>query len=576
MDEIRISSWSDLLLFAKGEVESLKELCAQRDDLYMSGLCDRALGKKSDESVEEGSLRKEDAIVDIAVTNSSSRLPSGFEKIETTMGGSEADLNEGASGKSLFLCVCRQSKIRRSPSNNSFSTPLKDNLRRGRSDADTVLLRRESTGKFGLQLLGTEVVKLSMSSHAAGLRIGHQIQSVEGVSIESQEDILKLFKKFSDSNKHEVKVCVSRSDVSSLAMRPITRLIPVFTDDGGFIPPGWFPVCHFPTGNVADVNAGSGEVILCGERGGGSAVTDIQIIFGDSENLRATLPLPKHRIMWRTLLGQPGDLNHLMSRSRTAIFLALHQNNSWLLGENKPHKDMRLNLVAPLLLCITEPSPKFYRLACESITRLLTKGFFDPPGIGFVPSNHVTSSASSSCRQDNNNDEDTNVIREIRDEVSTLPILDFVLGYLCECFPPTVDPSIKKLGTASKHYVIRDFHKTLIKAFERDEAKHLRTETVFRALWSLFRCIEFLVCEAKASNTMMIRASEDGRSPANVDWFKKRTKKTREVLRESQNCMNRIADCIMLRFINSIRTWCSCQSFEPCSSLSPFIEYENN
>ena len=289
MDEIRISSWSDLLLFAKGEIESLKELCATRDDSYMLGLCDRALGK-SDESVEEGSLRQEDAIVDIAVTNGNYRSPSGFEKIETASDGSEADLNESAIGKSLFLCVCRQSKMRRSPSNNSFSTPIKDNLRRGRSDVDTVLLRRESTGKFGLQLLGTEVVKLSMSSHAAGLRIGHQIQSVEGVSIESQEDILKLFKKFSDSNKHEVKVCVSRSDVSSLAMRPITRLIPVFTDDGGFIPPGWFPVCHFPTGNVADVNAGSGEVILCGERGGGSAVTDIQIIFGDTRYPKAILP----------------------------------------------------------------------------------------------------------------------------------------------------------------------------------------------------------------------------------------------------------------------------------------------
>ena len=291
-------------------------------------------------------------------------------------------------------------------------------------------------------------MKLSMSS-TSGLWIGHQIQSVEGVSIESQEDILKLFKKFSDSNKHEVKVCVSRSDVSSLAMRPITRLIPVFTGDGGFIPPGWFPVCHFPTGNVADVNAGSGEVILCGERGGGSALTDIQIIFGDSRKLQALRPLQTHRMMWRSLLGQPGDLNHLMSRSRTAIFLALRQDNSWLLGENKPHKDMRLNLVAPLLLCITEPSPKFYRLACESITRLLTKGFFDPPGIGFVPSNHVT---SSSCRQDNKNNEDTNVIREIRDDVSTLPILDFVLGYLCECFPPTIDPSSQptpeKIGTA--------------------------------------------------------------------------------------------------------------------------------
>ena len=184
---------------------------------------------------------------------------------------------------------------------------------------------------------------------------------------------------------------------------------------------------------------------------------------------------------------------------------------------------MRLNLVAPLLLCITEPSPKFYRLACESITRLLTKGFFDPPGIGFVPSNHVT---SSSCRQDNKNNEDTNVIREIRDEVSTLPILDFVLGYLCECFPPTIDPSSQptpeKIGTASNHGVIRDFHKTLIKAFEKTRRNIYVQRLCFELFGVSSDALSFLFAK-QASNTMMIRASEDGRSPAIVDWFKKRT-----------------------------------------------------
>ena len=44
MDEIRISSWSDLLLFA-GEVEFLKELCAQRDDSHMPGLVRSSVGK---------------------------------------------------------------------------------------------------------------------------------------------------------------------------------------------------------------------------------------------------------------------------------------------------------------------------------------------------------------------------------------------------------------------------------------------------------------------------------------------------------------------------------------------------
>ena len=209
--------------------------------------------------------------------------------------------------------------------------------------------------------------------------------------------------------------------------------------------------------------------------------------------------------------------------------------------------------MTPLLLCLTENSPKFYRLACQSITKLVTRGFFDPPGVGFVPSDHVISSPLLFTNH-MNNDDDANSIREIRDEISKLPTIDFVLGFLCECFPPTIDPPTSR-KSPSKHFVIRDFHETLIKAFERDEARYLRVETVFRALWGLFRSIEFLVCEAKASNSMMIRASEDGRSPHIMNMFKEKTNQIRKLIRESQNCMNRIADSIMLRFINSVRTY---------------------
>ena len=248
---VLISSWSDLLMFAKGEIESLRDLCAQRDDVYLSRVCERALGGKSEKKVDEKSSSGK-AIVDIAVSNTY-RLPPGFEKIETSMSGSEANLNEGMNAKSLFLSVYRQgnkdrSKLQRK---NSFSTPLKMNIRSSSSsDGDTILLRRDSMDKFGFHCKGTEVVKLSMSCHAAGLRIGHRIQSVDGEPVQSQKDIVQAFERLDDSNKQEVKVRVSVHDLSSLAMRPITRLIPVFTCDGGFIPPGWFPVCHFPTGKL--------------------------------------------------------------------------------------------------------------------------------------------------------------------------------------------------------------------------------------------------------------------------------------------------------------------------------------
>jgi hypothetical protein len=577
----KILSWSDLLNFAKCEIMSLRDLCSQRDDVFMRRHCDNALGKDVSQEKDDSG-----AIVDVAISNSY-RIPQGFEKIETTIGGSKADLNEGMTGKSIFLCVRREDG-KNVVNRNSFSTPLKS-INRTRSGFDEISIHRESNGKFGFQFKGIQVVKLSMSCHATGLRIGHLIQSVNGTNVRSQEDINREFKKINKSDEI-VKICVSRSNVlSSLTMRPITRLMPVFTGDGGFIPPGWFPVCYFPTGNesffflsfflshsltlslsfflsfsltnkhthththksinpgdVADVNAGSGggtyEVILCGERGGGSPVTDVKVIFGSSRNLTALRPLPKHRIIWRSLLGQPADLNHLMSRSRTTVFLALRQNHSWLSRRKK--KDERLTLVTPLLLCVTENSPKFYRLACKSLTRLVMRGFFDPPGIGFVPSELSSSSSSSSSSSQHQ----SHKLREIRNEVSTLPAMDFVLGYLCENFPPTIDPTVR--GKPSEHFVIRDFHDTMIKSFERDEAKYLCVETVFRAIWSLVKAIEFLVCEANASNAMMIRASEDGQTQA-ADKFKQRTNQARILIRESRNCMNRVAECIMHRFVNS-------------------------
>ena len=445
-----ISTWSEMLEFTKNEIISLRDLCIQRDDDLLKSACDAALSNTSNFS-DHVNDEEQHPIVDIAITNNF-RVPKAFESIKKTISGSKADLNEGMNEKPIFLCVRKTSKNNkkektsehdRKEKNAAFLTPIK-NIKSSTSVADIdhenmeerITLKRQQDGTFGITFRGTKITKVSMTSHAAGLRVGQDIRRVNNVAVSSEENISFEIKKLNDSEK--IQLCVASS--SSNRMRPITRLLPVFTDGGGFIPPGWFPVCHFPTGTVADVNAGSrsgyGEVLLCGERGNGSPVTDIQVIFGSSRNLIALRPLPKHRMIWRSLQGCVGDLNHLRSRSRSTVFLALRHDYSWLCSETSRKNicDMRLNLIMPLLMCITENSPKFYQIACGSLKKLIMKGFFDPPGLGFIPKNCYSNSILSSSSS-----------YEIRDQVSTLPAIDFVLGYLCENFPPTIDPSVRFL-----------------------------------------------------------------------------------------------------------------------------------
>eukprot|EP00939_MAST-03C_sp_MAST-3C-sp1_P005164 g5164.t1 len=400
----------------------------------------------------------------------------------------------------------------RESSAGKFETPVKlDRLspedggvgdsREGHSSNTSLLLkiRRDKNGdlgvKFDEELL---VVALNGWARSLGFRLNQQIVACDGIPVYNSKDLIRCIARNADDDAtFTIRVNVASS--ASHLTGPITRIVAVLADKGEFVPPGHICVRKFPGGEVADVNEGAGSggrVLLCYRRGYGLPVCDVDVLQGRAKFLTNIQAAHRdHRIIWRTLLGTPADLNDFTSAA--TIFLSLKRDLRMLV--KLAARSRRLALVLPLLVALYDNSPTMFVIGCSSLLGLIECGYFDPPGVGSVPSTfeaeesrvfpYYLGDASNGC----GGVVDLSVAEEGE---RGLALIDFVvMNVLCESFPPTIEPGCD-------HKTLLTVHAVFDEIIRRAETLQLKPIALARIIWCQCESIEFLVREEEACKAM--------------------------------------------------------------------------